>query len=357
MAEHANARAAIAEAAVHERFVRHLPGIAWGRSAWPPRSPAHPGTGGGAAWHYWWSAFLLDAAVDAARHRPSVRRRLLPRALARGIRVRNGGIARRPFWDDLAWLALAVERAGRASAPARVPRRIAARLAAAVDPAIGLVPWQVGSDLFNAPANAPAALLLVRVGRVAEAAALAERLSRTLRDPDTGLLWDGVERSEGAPSVVRDLYTYSQGVAAAADAELYRATGDTRILDRAAALIDALATWTGPDGVLPGRGGGDGGLFAGIAVRHLAHAARALADAAASGAGGTTAAAAAASARRLVAHNADAVWAGRDLSLGAPLFSADARRAADPAEGAAERDLSVQLGAWLTLEAAASAPA
>lgn len=351
MARHATARAAVAEAAVHERFVRRLPGIAWARSAWPARSRAHPDAGGGAAWHYWWSACLLDAAVDAAAHRPSARRRRVVRAVVRGIRIRNGGLARRPFWDDLAWLGLAAGRAGRAA----VAGRIAARLTAAIDAETGLVPWHVGSDLFNAPANAPAALLLVRTGRVSEAASLADRLHRTLGDHDTGLLLDGVRDDV----LVRDLYTYSQGVAVAADAELARATGDPRFVARASALLDAIERWSAPGGVLPGRGGGDGGLFAGIAVRHLAHAAvtltdAALADAAAAGVSASDAARAAASARELVRGNAEAVWAGRDVSLGAPLFSAEPQRPADPAPGAAERDLSVQLGAWLTLEAAAS---
>ncbi len=346
MTGHANARAAIAEAAVHERFVQRLAGVAWARSAWPRRSRRHPDAGGGAAWHYWWSAFLLDAAVDAADHRPSVRGRRFVRAVVRGIRIRNGGLARRRFWDDLAWLGLAAGRAGR---PADA-ERVAARLTDAIDPELGLVPWHVGSRLFNAPANAPAALLLVRTGRVSEAAAIADRMHRMLGDPATGLLLDGI-RDDG---VVRDLYTYSQGVAIAADAELARASGDARFVARASALLDAIGRWSPPDGVLPGRGGGDGGLFAGIAVRHLAHAAEALTDAAAAGVGAPEAARAAASARGIVASNAEAIWAGRDVSLGAPLFSADPRRPADAARHAAERDLSVQLGAWLTLEAAAA---
>jgi predicted alpha-1,6-mannanase (GH76 family) len=357
MAGHANARAAIAEAAVHERFVQGVPGVAWARSAWPPRSSGHPDAGGGAAWHYWWSAFLLDAAVAAATHRPSARRRRFARAVLRGIRVRNGGLARRSFWDDLAWLALAVERGGALLGHRRTPSRIAARLTAAIDPQVGLIPWHVGSRLFNAPANAPAALLLVRTGRVPEAVAVADRMHAALHDPDSGLLWDGIACDAAAPAVVRDLYTYSQGVAVAVDAALARATGEVRFLKRAGALVDAVDAWAGPAGVLPGHGGGDGGLFAGIAVRHLADAAQDMTDAAAAGIGGDAASrdarAAAASARDLVRRSAAAVWAGRDVSSGATLFSADPRRPADAASGAAERDLSVQLGAWLTLEAAA----
>lgn len=353
------ARAAIAEAAVHARYVRALPGAAWARSAWPPRAAWSPRAavapeagggaaeaGGGAAWHYWWSAFLLDAAASAAHDRPSPGRRRFVRAVVRGIRIRNGGLTRRIFWDDLAWLGLAAERADRT----RVADRIAARLAAAVDPGLGLVPWHVGSALFNAPANAPAALLLARTGRIDAAVAVSDAMHAALRDPATGLLVDGVDRG---PRTVRDLYTYSQGVAFALDADLALRTADARFVRRGEELVAATAAWAGGDGVLPGRGGGDGGLFAGIAVRFIADAATAFADAAAAGIAAATAREAAASARRLVTSNAQAVWATRATALGAPLFSADARRPADPAPGAPERDLSVQLGAWLTLEAAA----
>jgi predicted alpha-1,6-mannanase (GH76 family) len=55
-----------------------------------------------------------------------------------------------------------------------------------------------------------------------------------------------------------------------------------------------------------------------------------------------------------VIANADALWTGRATIDGLPVFSADAKTPADPAPDAPERDLSVQLGAWLTLEAAVS---
>jgi predicted alpha-1,6-mannanase (GH76 family) len=96
-----------------------------------------------------------------------------------------------------------------------------------------------------------------------------------------------------------------------------------------------------PDGVLPGDGGGDGGLFAGITARYLADAAlrrTELADAAS----------------RLVLASASAAWEGRAEIGGGPVFSADwGRPAMAPRPGTPEADLSVQLGAWMLLEAAA----
>lgn len=321
-AERWNARAEAAERAVAARYVRGVPGIAWARGPW----------------HYWWSAHLVDAAVDAARHRPSPERRSRARALARGIRIRNGGTWSRPFYDDLAWLGLAFARGADLVGHRRVVERIAARLEAAIDPAVGAVPWRVGSRLFNAPANGPAAILLARTGRIAAAVRLADWLDETLRDPASGLVRDGVVVDAGGTRPVADLYTYCQGVALGAATALART--DERFTERAAALVDAIAAWTGPSGVLPGAGGHDGGLFAGIARRYLSEAADALP------------AAHAASARALVIANAEAVWDRRITIDGMPLFAADGRGRADPSPGAPERDLSVQLGAWLTLEAA-----
>ena len=114
--------------------------------------------------------------------------------------------------------------------------------------------------------------------------------------------------------------------------------------------------------IVPGAGGGDGGLFAGILVRYLALVATDLPDG--PGAGHTRARAA-----QMVLDTAEAVWQGRAIVDGAPLFSADWRTPAviPTASGTdaqfiagavhssetPERDLSVQLSGWMALEAAA----
>lgn len=95
------------------------------------------------------------------------------------------------------------------------------------------------------------------------------------------------------------------------------------------------------DGVLPGCGGGDGGLFAGILARYLADAAlrRPELEGAAS---------------RLVLVSAAAAWKGRAEIAGGPVFSPDwGRPAMEPRRGLPEADLSVQLSAWMLMEAAA----
>ncbi|MFG6403478.1 glycoside hydrolase family 76 protein [Microbacterium sp. P04] len=362
-----NDRARAAEEAVLACFGGGIPGLTWARAVWP-RLPLVGGGASGPRWHYWWSAQLVDAAIDAARHRPSAVARRRARSLARGVWLRNGASWSRPFYDDIAWLALAFQRGADVVGQRRAARQLEARLAGAIDPAVGALPWRVDSRLFNAPANGPAAILFARTGRLGAAHALADWIDDTLRDPASGLVIDGIEVEDGAVRRVTELYTYCQGVALGAEIALARAEPGTRPLHRAIALIDAIATWTAPSGVLPGSGGGDGGLFAAITCRYLADAAHYLdgADAAAQPDGSTDAPGdtagdlpprlrAAASARRLVLANAAAVWSGRAQVDGRPLFAADWGRDADTAAASPEHGLSVQLGGWLALEAAVDA--
>ena len=105
----------------------------------------------------------------------------------------------------------------------------------------------------------------------------------------------------------------------------------------------------GPDAVIPGfDDGGDGGLFNGILARYLADTAVRRPE--------LTALAA-----PLVLASAEAAWQGRtDLddadhrTGGGPVFAPDWRRPArTPRPGVPEADLSVQLSAWMLLEAAA----
>ncbi len=93
---------------------------------------------------------------------------------------------------------------------------------------------------------------------------------QTLRDPASGMIWDGINRTGDGKIDKGWRFTYNQGIFIGASLELYHATKDARYLAdaerTAGAALDAFFPGTG----LCREGGkGDGGLFKGILVRHL----------------------------------------------------------------------------------------
>jgi predicted alpha-1,6-mannanase (GH76 family) len=195
--------------------------------------------------------------------------------------------------------------------------------------------WRRGDDFKNAPANGPAAIFHARSGNLSRARAMTDWLSSTLVDPASGLVWDGIRADTG--ELVKHIYTYCQGVYLGACLEL-------SLVDEAARTVRAVTEHLAPGGVIRGQGGGDGGLFAAILARYLALAARSLPEPEAS------------LARSLVLTSASACWSGAAETADGPLFSAFWDRPAPwpLPEDAPERDLSVQVGGWLLLEAAAT---
>src|ERR1700744_2631465 len=104
-------RAFSSEAAVTQRHLRRLwrlPGTQLGVVAWPStRRDRMFGT-----WHYWWQAHLLDCLLDAQLRDPQPHRLTEIRRQARSHRLRNLTWTNN-YYDDMAWLALALERAAR----------------------------------------------------------------------------------------------------------------------------------------------------------------------------------------------------------------------------------------------------
>jgi predicted alpha-1,6-mannanase (GH76 family) len=350
------ARAAVTERGVVARHLRRvwaLPGTRLGVAAWPQSA----GNRLHGHWNYWWQAHLLDCLVDAQERNPHPGRAGTITKLIRGIHLRNAGSWVNDYYDDIAWLGLALMRAHDVEQVpvAAAVHRIAARLREGwTDHAGGGIWWRRKDTFKNVPANGPAAILFARWAQrggaredLQRARSMTEWMSQVLVDPATGLLWDGVyvQPDGSIKDIVKVTYTYCQGVYIGACVELAR--GDTSGVwaRRAERTINAVAAHLNDDLVVRGRGGGDGGLFAGILARYLAQAALRLPSPAAD------------VARELVMGSAEAAWRNRALARSGPLFgpewSQPARVPRTAAHRRVERDLSVQLSGWMVLEAAA----
>jgi len=357
-------RAAEAERSVTALFAGSLGGVPLTHLARIVHPAPGPRTLGGlrGTWHYWWQAHYLDAVVDAGLRAlrtgdlaGAAQRAARGDRLLSTIRLRNRVRWTNDFYDDMAWLALAAGRLrllhdaiGRTARRRRLrsaDRHLTEQLRSAhTDDLGGGLFWSRDRDFKNSPATGPAALHLARLGETDEARRLVNWVYARLWSPESGLVLDGIRLQRGTEVLVPDVWSYNQGTVLGALVTL----GDPDSLARAAALVaavDARLT-VEVDGVrvLRTHGGGDGGLFTGILVRHLALAADAPAlDAAARETAG-----------RLVSATAGALWRGRG-SL--PVAGARDPSVFPPEPGgrppAPPLELSPQLQAWTVLEAAA----
>lgn len=353
-------RAASAEAAIAKRHLKKLwavPGTQLGVVAWPStRKYRLFGT-----WHYWWQAHLLDCLVDAQLRDPQPERQQKIARQIRGHRLRNNLRWTNDYYDDMAWLAIALERAGRLAGVER-PRALDTLseqfLNSWVPEDGGGIPWRKQDQFFNAPANGPAAIFLARHDRLRRAQQMSDWLDETLIDPETHLVFDGIKGG----SMVRAQYTYCQGVVLGLETELAMRTEDADHAKRVHRLVAAVRDNMAPEGIIRGAGGGDGGLFNGILARYLALVATSLPQ------NDDDDATARDAATKLVLTSAEAAWDNRQTVDGLPLFAAFWERTAEiptaageeaeSVEGAVnssqvpERDLSVQLAGWMLMEAA-----
>ncbi|MDG3015656.1 glycoside hydrolase family 76 protein [Speluncibacter jeojiensis] len=347
-------RAALAR---HARRLWGLPCTELGVVAWPPELRER--TFG--VWNYWWQAHLIDCAVDAAVRLPTQARVRRLRRLTRSPRIRNLTGWTNRYYDDMAWMGLALERAGRQQQvehPSAI-QTLESRLVDAWNPAAGGgIPWRRRDDFYNAPANGPAAILLARTGRLWRAQEMADWIDERLRDPVTGLIFDGLRGTE----VERVVYSYCQGVVLGAETELAVRMGDPRHSIRVRRLVAAVSAHLCSGGVITGGGSGDGGLFNGILARYLALVATELPVLDAEDEDTRRLA------RSIVLSSAESAWANRLSVDGLPLFGCrwtvpavmpelhgeDGVLCGDSvhASSVPERDLSVQLSGWMLLESA-----
>ncbi len=186
-----------------------LPGTQLGVVSWPStRRDRLFGT-----WHYWWQSHLLDCLVDAQVRDPQATRLAEIKRQIRGHRLRNNGRWTNSYYDDMAWLALALERAQRLAGAdrSRALKTLCDQFVTSWVPEDGGgIPWRKQDQFFNAPANGPAGIFLARYDdRLRRAQQMADWIEETLLDPpETHLVFDGIKGG----SLVRAQYTYCQGV-------------------------------------------------------------------------------------------------------------------------------------------------
>lgn len=380
-------RADLAESAINERHAARvwgLPRTNLGYVAWPANGKEklffH--------WHYWWQAHYLDCLVDAARRRTTKARRDRIRYTMRGIAVRNvKKLSTNRYYDDKAWLALAMGRAGKVrkvTAP-KALKPLEANIMAGVDSLTGVLPWRSGETFYNVPSNGPAAIMMARTDRLDQAIEIVEWIFDNLIDVD-GLVMDGLRMRMHGPELVRNIHPYCQGVALGACLEIAlklrerqgvsttdvdtwsdadKAEDSLRYIIRIRELVDAISRHlANRQGVIDwDTGDGDGGLFKGILVRYLADVAVRLPDDSVANRETKR------KATRMVLESAESVWNHRLEVDGLPVFATDwttdARLPQNFGLGSSgfneivsvvrvdERDLSVQLSGWMLMEAAA----
>lgn len=233
--------------------------------------------------HYWWMAHAADVLVDGLLRTGDGKYANILNELHDGILRRNGGIYPNELYDDMEWMAIAWLRAYEATGQGEF-KDTALLLWEDIktgwnDHMDGGIAWQKSQlDYKNTPANAPAVILAARLHRnlgkeedLEWARKIYDWQKGHLVDPQSGFVWDGMNRT-GDGSIDKDWeFTYCQGVFIGAGVELYRETGEAAFLEDALRTAAAAEVrLTDKEGVLLKEGNGDAGLFKGIFVRYMA---------------------------------------------------------------------------------------
>jgi len=254
------------------------------RSFWASDSYYLQNSAGKADFNYWWQAHGLDVLLDGYQRTRVLDYTTKMQLLQQGTKKKNGNTYLNNFYDDMAWQALANLRAFQLTQDASY-KTTALQLWADLKNGWntsqgGGIAWKKDQrDYKNTPANAPVAILgarLYQLDKNPDDLSWAQKIydweKKTLVDPSTGAVWDGINR-QGNGQIDKDWrFSYNQGVFLGAGLELYRATQQSGYLDDANRTAGYVLndSQLAPGGVLKDEGGGDGGLFKGIFVRYLA---------------------------------------------------------------------------------------
>ncbi len=227
---------------------------------------------------FWWTAQVWDSVMDAVERtggRKSPWYAMIGKVFEGQAKHTPSFI--NPFYDDMAWWALAMLRAYRITGESRYLER--AQILWKVirdgwsDDLGGGIWWNTERKSKNACINSPAAILGAKMYQITGdkahldmALKLYGWVKANLLSPE-GLVYDHVRRDG---TVVRWVFTYNQGTFIGAAVELYRITKDKTYLEDARRVAQAtMALMVDQNGILKERGTGDGGGFKGILIRYL----------------------------------------------------------------------------------------
>ncbi|TDQ40800.1 glycoside hydrolase family 76 protein [Aureibacillus halotolerans] len=231
--------------------------------------------------HYWWQAHALDTLIDGYERTGDLAYLDRAEALYEGVLDRNNDEITNDFYDDMLWMALALLRLYEHTDEEHYKQAV---LTLWGDIKTGWnnsfgggIAWNKGQlDYKNTPSNGPAVILAARLYDAfgnEEDLLWAEKiyswLTDTLVDPNTGIVWDGINRTGDGTIDKNWIFTYTQGVYIGAAVELYHVKSDPKFLEAAYATVDASIDQLTTNGIVNEQGTGDGGLFKGIYIRYI----------------------------------------------------------------------------------------
>lgn len=235
--------------------------------------------------NYWWLAHVIEARLDAFDRTADVAWLEKAEHTFQNVLARNEGQLFNDYFDDMLWLGIAVLRLYDATGEQRYLDDAVAiwdhvRVNGRNERFGSSIAWRKQQLHYkNTPANGPFVILSARLasrrpdpGRAFDrlASETFDWITKTLVDPETGFVEDGINRENDGKIDTHWRFTYNQGLYVGAAVELHRRTGEQRYLDlavrTAVTAIDELAT----DGVFRDEGdGGDEGLFKGVYYRYV----------------------------------------------------------------------------------------